>query len=291
MSGEEARVQRSRPYGVTFAIAIAVFAVVLVLYIQPSLQERSPIAFNTWVTIGNFVILVMLIVLVIWKITLSTEVDENLEPGAEVKPAMAEPRTTRVVDEMDEPVDEVPRPARTKPMRVVIKTMEPEEEEGEVLPKRIHLPQSDLVEDDIEDLPRIIEYPDKESGGVYSDALIKVDSNLMLNLRTLIGKVCMQCDELEDCHQRVQGKLDEEVFSDNFECKKGLKRELSKARKKRQAEEAKAAAAKRMVKEKADTEADEGATAPTGKPKVKPKAKSKVKGASASKGSGKKASK
>ncbi len=288
--------QRSRPYGVTFAIAIAVFAVVLVLYIQPSLQERSPIAFNTWVTIGNFVILVMLILLVIWKITLSTEVEDYMEPGAEVAPPIAEHRTTRVVDEVDEPVEELPRPARAKPKRVVVKTIEPEEEEeDEVLPKRLHLPQSDLVEEEIEDLPRIIEYPDKESGGVYSDALIKVDSNLMLALRTLIGKVCKQCDEEEKCQQRVKGKLDEEVFSDNFECTKGLKRELSKARKKRQAEEAKAAAAKELVKEKADKDADDGATASEDKPKPKSKAKAKTKpkakGASSSKGSEKKASK
>jgi hypothetical protein len=108
---------------------------------------------------------------------------------------------------------------------------------------------------------------------------------MMLNLRTLIGKVCMQCDGLESCQQRVKDKLDEDVFLDNFECTDGLKRELSKARKRRQAEETKATAAKEMVKERTDKGADDGATAP----KVKPKAKPRATDASASKGSEKKA--
>ena len=81
MSGEEVRVHKSRPYGVPVAVAIVVFAFVLLLYKFPSFQERTTIEFNTWVTIGNLVILAMLCILAIWKITLSTDVDDERRPG------------------------------------------------------------------------------------------------------------------------------------------------------------------------------------------------------------------
>ena len=123
-------------------------------------------------------------------------------------------------------------------------------------------------EEELRDLPRVIEWEKKEPGGVYSDTLIRVDENLVLNLRTLLGKVCHNCEELDDCKRRVQGKLDEEVFLYNFECKDGLKKELQRARKMREAEEEKAEAAKEMVEDKASAAKKKTSKKKTSKKKV-----------------------
>jgi chemotaxis protein histidine kinase CheA len=164
----------------------------------------------------------------------------------------------------------------------------------------------DAIDEEVLDLSRVIEYPEKEPGGVYSDTPVQVDEHLILNFRILLGKVCHNCEELEDCKRRVEGKLDEDVFLHNFDCKEGIKQELQRARKKREAEDEKAEAAKDLVKDKAEKakeeEAevepeDEEAKAPeerTGEAKEKAPAKKKTppkKGTTSKKGTGAKGGK
>jgi hypothetical protein len=249
----EAKSKKDKPYGLPVAVAGAVFLILIIIYFNPGLVDRSVygLDFDTLMNIGYLIIIVMLILQIVWKFTLSTEVEVE-EP---VPAKKAEPDDPKAAPKEGKPPVKKKAPVSAKPKRVVAEPPEDEEDNlmAEEPPEGLHRPHGDLIEEDIDDLPRIIEHPKKEPGGVYSDTLIRVDTSLILNLRTLLGKVCHNCEELDDCNRRIKGKLDDDIFQYNFECKDGIKRELQKARKKRQAKAvvAKDEAAKEMVKGKA----------------------------------------
>jgi outer membrane biosynthesis protein TonB len=292
MADGEAKRSKGRPYWLPFVIAIVMWMALTYLFLYPEVVDNTRFTFSEWVTIGYLVTSVMLVWLFIWKITLNTEVTaeavaaaapaERPKAKAKVKVPEVEP------EEAEEEAPSEPAPPKPRKKRVVVATGA-----AASLPHDDELPE-DAVDEDIEameDLPRVVEYPKKEPGGVYSDSLMKVDDNLILNFRILLGKVCHNCEELEDCKSRVENKLDEDVFLYNFECKEGLKRELQAARKKREAEKEKAEAAKAKVEEKAakakaeekaakakaedGPEAAEGTGEEAERPKKKPPAKKK----------------
>jgi len=260
MSDGETKSRKARPYWLPVIIAFIMWLVLTYFYFTPEAVDRTRFTFDEWKNIGYLVTSIMLVWLFIWKITLNTEVVSEIveeEPAAESKAKAKKADETEVEEEP--PEEEPPKPKKKK--RVVVKApaaaaaaataaaLDDELSEGKHRPKD--------VEEDLMDLPRVIEWEKKEPGGVYSDTLIRVDENLVLNLRTLLGKVCHNCEELDDCKRRIEGKVDEDIFLHNFECKDGLKKELNKARKKREKEEEKAAAAKDMVEEKAATAKDD----------------------------------
>lgn len=264
MAEGEPKGGKQRPYWLPFVIAFVMWIALTVMFFRPDLVERTRFTFSEWVTIGYLVTVIMLVWLLIWKITLNTEVtSEVVETPAEEKEKRPSTKARPVEEDTDE--DAPPKKAPTKPRkkRVVVATGSAAGVAGhdDELPEGLKRPE-DVIDDDIEDMegmPRVVEYPAKEPGGVYSDTLLKVDENLILNLRSLLGKVCHNCEELDDCKKRVMDKVDEDIFLYNFTCKDGIKAELNRARKEREAEEEKAEAAKKMVEEKAgEAKDDEG---------------------------------
>jgi|GEM_PF-6137140 len=69
---------------------------------------------------------------------------------------------------------------------------------------------------------RIIEYPKKETGCIYSNTLIPIDKNLVLNLRVFVAKSCMLCDEQEKCWAGFKNSVNYQDFMANVDCKEGF---------------------------------------------------------------------
>ncbi|TRO50210.1 hypothetical protein E2P71_11100 [Candidatus Bathyarchaeota archaeon] len=258
---------KERPYPAPFIVALVMFLILSYLFFDPDLVGRTRFTFSQWVTIGYLITLIMLVLLAIWKVTIDTEVavpmaveEPPKKPKAKAKPAVEGERTG----------ERKPAPPKKK-KRVVVATGDAAvaADAADMPPEGLRRSEDTVEEEAIEDLSRVVEYPPKEPGGVYSDTLVRVDENLILNLRILLGKVCHNCEELDDCKRRVEGKLDGDVFLANFECKDGIKRELQRARKKREAEEQKASDAKEMVKQKADGEKVKEKKAPVKKKSTK----------------------
>lgn len=286
MADKESKRGKDRPYWLPFVIALVMWIWLTYLFFDPTMVENTRFTFSEWVTIGYLVTVVMLVWLLIWKITLNTEVATEAVAAAapaerpKVKAKVKEPEVDSEGEVEELPAKLAPPKARKK--RVVVAAGA-----GAILPHDDELPEGLGKPEQIEameDLPRVVEHPSKEPGGVYSDTLMKVDDNLILNFRILLGKVCHNCEELEDCKRRVEDKLDEDVFLYNFECKEGIKRELQAARKKREAEGEKAEAAKEMVEERAakakegdDPEAEEEAERPKKKAPAKKRTSTKKK--------------
>ncbi len=265
MSDGETKSRKARPYWLPVIIAFIMWAVLTYFYFTPEAVDRTRFTFDEWKNIGYLVTSIMLVWLFIWKITLNTEVISETEedkPKAGSKAKAEEEEEEEEEPPEEEPPEEEPpeeEPPKPRKKRVVVKAPAAAAAAAALddeLPEGLHRPK-DVPEEDLKDLPRVIEWEKKDPGGVYSDTLVRVDENLVLNLRTLLGKVCHNCEELDDCKRRLGGKVDDEIFLFNFECKDGLKKELSKARKKREKEEKKAAAAKDMVEEKAATAKDD----------------------------------
>jgi hypothetical protein len=277
MSDGESKGHKERPYWLPFVIAAVMLLWLTYLYFTPEAVDRTDFTFVVWKNIGYLVIVIMLLWLFIWKITLSTEVVTEAEAVAIPEEQVKGKARTRPAEEEEEEEPEERPPPKKRPKRVVVKAPaspdSADDEDGELSTgiKAAKKPP----EEDLKDLPRVIEWESKEPGGVYSDTLIRVDDNLVLNLRTLLGKVCHNCEEQEDCRRRILGKVDEDIFLWNFECKEGLKRELHKARKKREREEAKAAVAKEMVERKASSK--KKASSPAKRSSTKKKASSPAK--------------
>ena len=261
MSDGETKSRKARPYWLPVIIAFIMWLVLTYFYSTPEVVDRTRFTFDEWKNIGYLVTSIMLVWLFVWKITLNTELameaeDDKVKPVSKAK----DKKTVETEVEEELPKEEAPRPRKK---RVVVKDPAADTAAAALddeLPEGLHRP-GDEPEEDLIDLPRVIEWEKKDPGGVYSDTLIRVDDNLVLNLRTLLGKVCHNCEELDDCKRRVAGKVDDEIFLFNFDCRDGLKKELHRARKKR--EKAKAAAAKELVAEKSatakeDSEGDEG---------------------------------
>ena len=258
MADGESKRGKDRPYWLPFVIAFVMWAWLTYLFFYPDIVENTQFTFSEWVTIGYLVTVIMLVWLLIWKITLNTEVTtEAMAAATAIETAKKPQPKAKPVEIDEEEEEEVPQKAPAKPRkkRVVVATGSASAAAADLshdvdLPEGLKRPE-DVIDEDIEDLLRVVEYPNKEPGGVYSDTLLKVDDNLVLNYRILLGKVCHNCEELEDCKRRVEDKLDEDVFLFNFECKEGIKMELQKARKKRESDGEKAEAAKELVEEKA----------------------------------------
>jgi len=68
----------------------------------------------------------------------------------------------------------------------------------------------------------IIEYPKKESGGIYADSLIPIGGGKALKLRTKMARACLLCDEQEKCWTLVRHDVNIENFKTNIDCKDGL---------------------------------------------------------------------
>ncbi len=259
MSDGESKGRKARPYWLPVIIAFIMWLVLTYFYFTPEAVDRTRFTFDEWKNIGYLVTSIMLVWLFVWKITLNTDVISEAE---EEKPkAKTEAKKAEEPEEEEEPPDEEP-PKPRKKKRVVVKAPATAAAAAgaaaidDELPDGLHRPK-DIPEEELKDLPRVIEWEKKEPGGVYSDTLIRVDDTMVLNLRTLLGKVCHNCEELDDCKRRVAGKVSDEIFLYNFECKDGLKKELNKARKKREKEKEKAAAAKELVEGKAATAKDD----------------------------------
>jgi outer membrane biosynthesis protein TonB len=287
MADGEAKKGKDRPYWLPFVMAIVMLLWLVYLFRNPEIVDLTGRTFTEWVTIGYLVTVIMLVWLLIWKITLNTEVatEAALATAAAApakKPTRPKPKPPEPIseEEMDE-IDKAPEKPRKK--RVVVakgssSSAAEKIDHDDELPAGLKRPEGVISDDvdDIDDLLRVVEYPKKEPGGVYSDTLLKVDENLILNYRILLGKVCHNCEELEDCKRRVEDKLSEDVFLDNFECKDGIKSELHKARKKREAEVKKAKDAKGMVEERAAKAKDAEDPAEKDKPRNKTPAKKKT---------------
>ncbi len=258
MADGESKRGKDRPYWLPFVIAFVMWAWLTYLFFYPDIVENTQFTFSEWVTIGYLVTVIMLVWLLIWKITLNTEVTTEAMAAATAMETAKKPQPkTKPVELDEEEEEEVPQKAPAKPRkkRVVVAIGSASAAAADLshdddLPEGLKRPE-DVIDEDIEDMLRVVEYPAKEPGGVYSDTLLKVDDNLVLNYRILLGKVCHNCEELEDCKRRVEDKLDEDVFLFNFECKEGIKMELQKARKKRESDGEKAEAAKELVEKKA----------------------------------------
>ncbi len=69
---------------------------------------------------------------------------------------------------------------------------------------------------------RIVEYPKKETGCIYSNTLIPINKNLVLNLRVFVAKSCMLCDDQESCWAGFKNSVNYKDFMANTECKDGL---------------------------------------------------------------------
>jgi hypothetical protein len=264
MAEGEPKGGKDRPYAAPFLVAIVMWAWLSYLFIDPDMVERSGFTFTEWVTIGYLVTVLMLVVLLIWKITLNTEVATQAMTVAEEveERPKAKTKARPAADEegSEEGAEEAP-PRPRKKKRVVVAAGSAADAVGpdDELPEGLKRPE-DVIDDEVEDMegmPRVVEYPEKEPGGVYSDTLLKVDGNLVLNYRILLGKVCHNCEDLDKCKQRVMGKLDDDIFLYNFTCKEGIKAELNRARKEREAMVDKAEAAKKMVEDKAAASKEE----------------------------------
>ena len=77
--------------------------------------------------------------------------------------------------------------------------------------------------------PRVVEYPQKITGAIYGDVLIKVDPLVKLKLRTLLARSCLLCDHQEKCYKEYGEYVDEDDFLANTECKRYLNKKKQEA--------------------------------------------------------------
>ena len=274
MPEKEARPRRRRPEAIPFIIAFIFWALIVIRYFMPGLKITT-VSFDVWLNIGYLVILICLVVAAIIRFTLVEGIEAPpAEEACAVEAEVVEERPTKPAGK---PAGATPRPkpraakAATKSGKVadevpagVTVTPATEEEPAEG-GSRARPPATAPVTPAPEESIRLIEYPKKLLGDVYSDTFIRLEEGLVLNLRTKLGRVCGNCEELSECQRRVEGKLPAEVFEWNFECKEGLKRELSRAKQAKEPAEALKAAAAAAKLAEATTKA-EPATAPPATP-------------------------
>ncbi len=74
MADGESKRGKDRPYWLPFVIALVMWMWLTYLFFDPTMVENTRFTFSEWVTIGYLVTVVMLVWLLIWKITLNTEV-------------------------------------------------------------------------------------------------------------------------------------------------------------------------------------------------------------------------
>jgi len=241
MSGEEEPKKRGhRPLAIPLIIAFIVWLVLLLLYALPDLVPPTKLSFELWQNLGNLVLAVMIFWAALSRFTFAPveEVGEGASPAKER------------VDECPIEAEVMPEPAgkdvavaaRPKPRAAPSAAAEKVKAVAERA-KGVTVASADVPEaapgsgpTAPEEGVRIVEWPSKKPGGVYSDTLIQVDYDLVLNMRTKLGRVCGNCEGLPECKKRVGGRLPDDVFESNFECKEGLKRELARVRRAKQGE-------------------------------------------------------
>jgi hypothetical protein len=238
----EDRPRSRRPEAIPLIIALVVWAIIVLLFFFPELGQSTGWDFDYWLNIGYLVIFICLLVAAVSKYTFgpaSQEVEEaeDAEPVEDEEGAKAA-KGTKGPKGPKAPVAKTTRPA-AKTARPVAKarpasqtgapkgvTVAPDEEPPERPPAR---PAAQVKAP--EPAVRIVEWPFKRPGGVYSDTFVQVRRDLVLNVRTELGRVCGNCEELPACKKLVSGRITEDVFEWNFECKEGLRRELGRMRK------------------------------------------------------------
>jgi hypothetical protein len=253
MPKKEARPRMRRPEAIPFIIAFIFWLAIVVRYFMPGLKITT-VSFDTWVNLGYLVILVCLVVAAIIRFTLVDGIETP--PPEEACAVEAEVVEGRPAKQAGKPAGAAPRPkqraakaaskqgkaAAKAPAGVTVTTVAEEEPVG--MGAGAEPPVAAPAPPEPEESIRLIEYPKKQLGEVYHDSFIRIEEGLVLNLRTKLGRVCGNCEELPECRKRVEGRLPDDVFEVNFECKEGLKRELSRAKlAKEPAEALKAAAA------------------------------------------------
>ena len=275
MPEKEARPRRRRPEAIPFIIAFIFWALIVIRYFMPGLKITT-VSFDVWLNIGYLVILICLVVAAIIRFTLVEGIEAP--PAEEACAVEAEVVEERPKKPAGKPAGATPRPkpraakAATKPGKVAAEapagvTVSPAtEEEPAEGGSRARPPATAPMAPAPEESIRLIEYPKKLLGDVYSDIFIRLEDGLVLNLRTKLGRVCGNCDELPECRRRVEGKLHAEVFDWNFECKEGLKRELSRAKQAKEPAEALKAAAAAAKLAEATTKAEPAAAVPPAPP-------------------------
>jgi len=272
---EEPKQRRHRPVAVPLIIAFFVWLVLLLLYAFPDLGDRTDLSFELWQNLGNLVLAAMIFWAALSRFTFApVEGPEDSEASAKEAGDEA-PIEAEIVPEpigKAGPVAERPK-SRAAPTAAAERVRAVAESARGVTvtpaegPEAAPAAQAPPVG---EEGVRIAEWPPKKPGGVYSDTLVHVDYDLVLNMRTELGRVCGNCEGLPECRKRVGGRLPDEVFEWNFECKEGLKRELAKVRRAKQAEAmAKAAAPPPEVAQAVEAKAVEAAPLP--EPKAEPK--------------------
>jgi hypothetical protein len=272
---EEPKQRRHRPVAIPLIIAFVVWLILLLLYAFPELGTKTNLSFELWLNIGNLVLAGMIFWAALSRFTFAP-VEEAEEPSAKAEgeeapieaEAMAEPSGK------DGTVADRPKP-RAAPNAAAERVKAAAERA-----KGVTVAPAEGAEAAVAQRPpageegvRVVEWPPKKPGGVYSDTLVQVDYDLVLNMRTELGRVCGNCEGLPECKKRVGGRLPDDVFEWNFECKEGLKHELAKVRRARQAEAmAKAVAPPPEVAQAVEARIVEAVPVPEpkGEPKVEP---------------------
>jgi len=70
---------------------------------------------------------------------------------------------------------------------------------------------------------KTLEYPPKITGVIYADTYIPLGEAEDIKVRTMLARTCALCDKSEECWDKVKGKMEEEDFLSNMECKEGLR--------------------------------------------------------------------
>lgn len=76
---------------------------------------------------------------------------------------------------------------------------------------------------------RVVEYPQKITGAIYGDVLVRVDKGTKVKVRTLLARSCLLCDHQEKCYKEYGEYVDEDDFLANTECKRYLNKRKQEA--------------------------------------------------------------
>jgi hypothetical protein len=208
MAKKKTKSKKPEPSGMSPALwLVPILAVLdLLLYISFSMRWIEPFMFSMTIwkmgTIGFQLILIgTLVTSHALDRRAAAPLDDDEDEDDEVYEVKAE-----VVDVKAEVVEETPKAAVKAPAAAA-------ETGVEKAPDFKPSAASGLT---------IIEYPKKESGGIYADTLIPIGGGNALKLRTKMARACLLCDEQEKCWALVRHDVDIEDFKTNIECKDGL---------------------------------------------------------------------
>ncbi|UCE38047.1 MAG: hypothetical protein JSW00_02050 [Thermoplasmata archaeon] len=181
-----------------------------------------------WVYIGSIVMIILICVLMVAgfpsRVKLQEMVSAQAETSSAGEGAAGEAPKGVVITEM-KTVTATPVPVEAE---IAVVEAEPIVVEAEIVEAEVVEEEEKEVKKDLKTKkPRLIEYPKKVPGGVYGDTIIRVDPRTKLNTRTLLVRSCMICDRQGKCWEEVQDTVPEDIFLENIECKKGLRKHKS----------------------------------------------------------------